>query len=153
MHLAGHFPLITVDWIVPAFDVDRSAIAMLSENSYQSCPIRFAESGCTMGYEWHSTTNTLVSYNIPLNLCIFPMDMENAIDPLFKLGQGFNKTYHLVARFPFQTQGTARHGVEHHFPRSRAVGNIPITAFPVTMHVTIFKRDTHAFIFGLLCEG
>ena len=153
MYLPSHLKGVAINWIVPAFNINRALIAMLPEVADQTDPVGIAKTRCAMPSEGQSRPYAMSTDYIPIYLGVFAVDVKNALDPILELWKRVNKTNHLVAWFPLQAERIAWYGIEHHLPCTRTVCDIPVTPLPVAAHVTIFESNSNPMVLCTCGKG
>lgn len=122
--LSGHFQFATIDGIVPSFDVNRSLESVPSEFGDDFGPIAFAESWGSVESELLGSIDSVLGERVPMDRCIFAVDMEEALSPFPELRHWVDELHHLVAGFPFESDVVHFDCVEHQFPSGWIDGDI-----------------------------
>ena len=111
--LAGHFQIIAIDRIMPTFDVDAAFESALAQLGNDVGPIAVTKAGCAMEGKLLGTVDAELLDDVPLDRCVFAMDVEDAIHVFAKLRHGVDELDHLVTGFPFQADILCVNGIEH----------------------------------------
>lgn len=81
MHLSGHFEFVFVDGIMPAFNINRALITVLTQNGDNVSPVVISEAGCAVPDKFTWAMHAIFFDNIPGNRGIFAMYVEDFVSP------------------------------------------------------------------------
>ena len=116
MDLAGHFQIVAVDGVVPAFDVDAAADSRHAQDADDVGPVGVAEAGRAVLDVLLAAADAVLPDDVPRDGRVLAVDVEDLLHPLAELRQRVDQAYHLMARLPLQAERFAGHLVEHHLP-------------------------------------
>ena len=90
--------------------------------------------------------------SIPVDGCILAMYVHDFMAPFPELRNRINKLYHLVGRFPFQTEIILFHLFKHCFPCAWMKTDIACGFFPCSVHKTILYSQFDTILFRQVCK-
>ena len=93
-----------------------------------------------------------MSYSIPIYCCIFSMYMYYFFAPFSQFCYRIDQLYHLMGRFPFQSEVIIFNFLKHCFPGFRVETDIAGRMFPGSIHETVFDPQLHTFFFCKICQ-
>lgn len=133
---------------MPAFDINRAYKVVHAEDGDDVGPVGVSETWGSVPYPSFAAAKAFGFKNVPGDGGVFSVNVVDLVHPFSELGDRINEGVHLVAGLPFEAESFTGDFVEHHFPGSWRVGNVPAWPLPSSEHIAVFECDFYAFVFS-----